>query len=93
VRSEVSRPHKTTHIIIFLHIWIIMFLNSKQENKILDWMLAGIPCIHCYLFLHQCNIDLFESFSNIWIMSHFEIIYLPLCCYLVLHSVHDAHKY
>jgi hypothetical protein len=43
VRDQVSHPYKTTHKIIVQYVLTFMFLNRQ---KVLDRMLAGIPCIH-----------------------------------------------
>jgi hypothetical protein len=43
VRDQVSHPYKTAAKIILLCILICIFLDRKQQNKIVGLMLVDIP--------------------------------------------------
>ena len=46
VTDQGLHPYQTAGKFILLFIIIFTFFNSKWEDKILNWMVASISCVH-----------------------------------------------
>jgi hypothetical protein len=76
--DRVSHPYRTTGKITDLCTLILKFFDSRWKHR---------------RFWTKSNFDLLLSFTNIWTMTHFQIIPLIFLCPNFLHSGDETATY